>query len=325
MYPIGFTYESVVLVNLAQLRYFLAAAEHGSFTAAARSLYIAQPSLSEQIRQLEAELGVELFARAGRGIILTAAGRTFRPEAERVLAAVDQAQDAVLDVRELRGGTISFGMFGTASAYLVSGLAEEFRKRHPDVRLRLVGQNSSAVADAVRAGRLEAALVVLPVDDDGLELRPVHREELVVVSKTPEHVAEPMTMERLAALPLILYDAEYGWADPTRRQLAERAQTAGVTLRPVIEVEDMEAALQLSQRGLGDTVVARATLRDRRGARSLHVTPFADPMWEAFAFIGRRDAPVSPGTRAVISLVERRLESFGEISLYGSSTSEPAG
>ena len=79
---------------------------------------------------------------------------------------------------------------------------------------------------------------------------------------------------------------EYGWADPTRRQLAERAQTAGVTLRPVIEVEDMEAALQLSQRGLGDTVVARATLRDRRGARSLHVTPFADPMWEAFAFIG---------------------------------------
>ncbi|MFN8222071.1 MAG: LysR family transcriptional regulator [Gaiellales bacterium] len=312
-------------MNLQQLRYFLAAAEEGSFTAAARSLYIAQPSLSEQIRQLEAELGVELFARVGRGIVLTAAGRTLRPEAERVLAAVDTARDAVRDVREIRGGTISFGMFGTASAYLVSGLVDDFRKRYPDVRLRLVGQNSSLVADAVRSGRLEAALVVLPVEDDGLELRPVHREELVVVSKNADHVAEPMTMTRLSTIPLILYDAEYGWADPTRRQLAERAQTAGVTLRPVIEVEDMEAALQLAQRGLGATVVARATLRDRRGARSLHVAAFAEPMWEMFAFIGRRDAPVSPGTRAFVEIVEKRLESFGEISLYGSSTSEPAG
>lgn len=312
-------------MNLQQLRYFLAAAEHESFTGAARSLYIAQPSLSEQIRQLEAELGVELFARVGRGIALTAAGRTFRPEAERVLAAVEHATDVVRDVRELRGGTISFGMFGTASAYLVSGLAEEFRRRYPDVRLRLVGQNSSLVADAVRAGRLEAALVVLPIDDDGLELRRVHSEELVVVSKTPAHVADPMTMERFAELPLILYDAEYGWADPTRRQLAERAQTTGVTLRPVVEVEDMEAALQLAQRGLGATVVARATLRDRRGARSLHVVPFAEPMWEAFAFIGRRDAPISPGTRVVVEMLERRLESFGELSLYRTAPSELAG
>ena len=199
-------------MNLQQLRYFLGAAEHGSFTAAARSLYIAQPSLSEQVRQLEAELGVDLFARVGRGIVLTEAGRAFRPEAERVLASVEQARDAVRGVRELRGGTLSFGMFGTASGYLIADLVGDFRKRYPDVRLRLVGQNSSLVADAVRAGRLEAALVVLPVDDDGLDVRPVHREELIVVSRAPERLVEPMTIERLAALPLVLYDAEYGWA-----------------------------------------------------------------------------------------------------------------
>ena len=308
-------------MTLQQLRYFLAAAEHGSFTAAARSLFIAQPSLSEQVRQLEAELGVELLARVGRGIVLTEAGRAFRPEAERILDGVDRARDAVLDVRELRGGTLSFGMFGTASAYLVAGLATEFRRRHPDVRLRLVGQNSSLVADEVRAGRLEAALVVLPVDDDGLDVRPVHREELVVVSRDPAHVAEPMTLARLASLPLVLYDVGFGQADPTRRQLVEQSQMAGVTLAPVVEVEDMEAALQLAQRGIGASVVARAVLRDRRGARALHVVGFAEPIWEAFALIGRRDAPVSPATRAFVALVERRLESFGEISLYGTVTS----
>jgi DNA-binding transcriptional LysR family regulator len=312
-------------MNLQQLRYFLAAAEHGSFTAAARSLYVAQPSLSEQVRQLEAELGVDLFARVGRGIVLTEAGRAFRPEAERVLAGVEQARDTVRGVRELRGGTLSFGMFGTASGYLIADLVDDFRKRYPDVRLRLVGQNSSLVADAVRAGRLEAALVVLPVDDDGLEVRPVHREELIVVSRTTERLAERMTIEQLAELPLVLYDAEYGWADPMRRQLAERAQLAGVTLRPVVEVEDLEAAVQLAARGIGDTVVARAVLRTMRGARSLHAAPFDEPLWETFAFIARRDAPVSPATRAFVALVERRLERLGELILYQGATSAADG
>jgi DNA-binding transcriptional LysR family regulator len=312
-------------MNLRQLRYFLAAAEHGSFTAAARSLYVAQPSLSEQVRQLEAELGVDLVARVGRGIVLTEAGRAFRPEAERVLAGVERARDAVRGVRELRAGTLSFGMFGTASGYLIADLVGDFRKRYPDVRLRLVGQNSSLVADAVRAGRLEAALVVLPVDDDGLEVRPVHREELIVVSRTADRLGERMTIEQLAELPLVLYDAEYGWADPMRRQLAERAQLAGVTLRPVVEVEDLEAAVQLTARGICDTVVARAVLRTVRGARSLHAAPFDDPLWETFAFIARRDAPVSPATRAFVDLVERRLERLGELILYQGATSAADG
>jgi DNA-binding transcriptional LysR family regulator len=286
---------------------------------------VAQPSLSEQVRQLEAELGVELFARVGRGIVLTEAGRAFRPEAERVLAGVERARDTVRGIRELRGGTLSFGMFGTASGYLIADLVGDFRKRYADVRLRLVGQNSSLVADAVRAGRLEAALVVLPVDDDGLEVRPVHREELIVVSRTSERLVQPMTIERLAELPLVLYDADYGWADPMRRQLAERAQLAGVTLRPVVEVEDLEAAVQLAARGIGDTVVARAVLRTMRGARALHAVPFDDPLWETFAFIARRDAPVSPATRAFIELVERRLERLGELILYQGATSATDG
>jgi DNA-binding transcriptional LysR family regulator len=309
-------------MTLQQLHYFLTAAEHGSFSEAARVLHLAQPSISEQVRQLEAELGVDLFARVGRGVVLTEAGRAFRPEAERVVADLARARDAVRGVRELTGGTLSFGMFGAASAYLIADLAADFRRRYPDVRLRLVGQNSSLVADAVREGRLEAALVVLPVDDDGLDVRPVHREELVVVSRDPERVdGSPMTVEQLARLPLVLYDAAFGSADPTRRQLVEKAQRAGVALRPVIEVENMEAALQLVARGLVDTVVASAVLRTMRGVRSLQRAPFAEPMWETFAFIGRRDAPVSPATRAMIELVERRLERLGEISLYAGATS----
>src|SRR3954465_5034649 len=104
-------------MNLQQLRYFIATARHGSFSAAAGTLHLAQPSLSQQVRALEAELGVALFVRAGRGIVLTEAGQALRPEAEAVLAAVDRARDAVAEVRELRGGTLTFGTFGIAGAH----------------------------------------------------------------------------------------------------------------------------------------------------------------------------------------------------------------
>src|SRR4051794_20329086 len=149
-------------MTLQQLHYFLAAAGHGSFSRAAASLHLAQPSLSEQVRRLEAELGVALFQRVGRGVALTEAGRALRPHAERTLADVEQARASVAEVRELRGGTASFGTWGTSRYYFGVDLVEAFRRRHPGVRVQVVGQNSSAVVEAVHAGRLEAGTVALP-------------------------------------------------------------------------------------------------------------------------------------------------------------------
>src|SRR5215210_7224496 len=143
-------------MTLQQLQYFLAAVEHGSFSAAAASLHLAQPSLSEQIRRLEAELGVSLFVRAGRRLELTEAGRLLLPNAEHTLDAAREASESVRGVRDVTGGTVAFGTFGSAHHYLLGGLIEEFRRKHPSVKLRVVGQNSAEVADAVRDGHLEA-------------------------------------------------------------------------------------------------------------------------------------------------------------------------
>jgi DNA-binding transcriptional LysR family regulator len=269
---------------------------------------MAQPSLSEQVRRLEAELGVALFVRVGRGLELTEAGRLLRPEAERTLAAAQEAAESVREVRDLAGGTVAFGTFGGAHHYLLGGLVQDFRARHPRVRVRAVGQNSAEVADAVRDGRLEAALVSLPVDDRGLAVRPAFREELLYVSADPERVRAPVTVERLARAPLILYDARWAAVDPTRRLLRERAQAAGVTLEPEIEVEYVTAALDLAARGLGDTVAGRSMLGLRGFARRLHGAPFHPPLENAFGFVTRRSAHLSPATRAFIALAEQRVE-----------------
>ena len=295
-------------MTLQQLTYFLAAVQHGSFSAAAQSLFMAQPSLSEQIRRLEGELGVPLFTRAGRGLELTEAGRLLRPHAERTVAAAQEAAESVREVRDLTGGSVAFGTFGSAHHYLLGGLVEDFRTRHPKVRVRAIGQNSAEVADEVREGRLEAGLVVLPVDDRGLDVRPAMREELLYVSADPERALEPMTIERLADAPLILYDARWGIDDPTRRQLRERAQRAGVQIEPQIEVEYSTAALDLCARGLGDTVTSQSMIRTRSYARKLHAVAFSPPLYDTFAFITRRNAHLSPATREFIRLAEKRVQ-----------------
>src|SRR5918911_1686667 len=148
-------------MTLQQLSYFLTAAERGSFSAAADALHMAQPSLSEQIRRLEAEPGGPLFIRAGRGLALTEAGRLLLPHAEHTLADARAAAESVREVRDLSGGTVAFGTFGSAHHYLLGGLVQDFRARHPHVRVRAVGQNSAEVADAVRDGHPEAGLAAL--------------------------------------------------------------------------------------------------------------------------------------------------------------------
>jgi DNA-binding transcriptional LysR family regulator len=297
-------------LTLQQLRYFLAAAERASFSAAAEELHMAQPSLSDQVRRLEAELGVPLFVRAGRRLELTEAGRRLRPNAERTLAAADEAAASVRDVRGLTGGTVAFGTFGSAHHYLLAGLIEDFRRRHPNVRVRVIGQNSAEVADEVREGRLEAGLVVLPVDDRGLDVTPSMQEQLHYVTAEPERAATPVSIEQLAAAPLILYDARWGPEDPTRRLLAERAQRAGVVLEPRIEVEYITAALELTARGLGDTVAPRSVVAGSRYARRLELVSLDPPLYDTFAFIQRRDAHLSPATREFLAVAEKHVQAL---------------
>ena len=295
-------------MTLQQLRYFLAAAEHGSFTAAADALSLARPSISEQIGHLEAELGVPLFLRTGRRLELTDAGRLLRPEAERTLAAAGDAADVVRRARTLTGGTASLGTFSTAHHLLLPGLVEDFARRHPQVAIRVVGENSSRLADAVRAGRLEAGLVALPIDDDGLEVgAAVAQFEVVYATAAPETLTGPVTIEQLARSVLVLPEARWGDEDPTRRQLAERAQRAGITLTPRIEVEHANAALELAARGIADTLITRALLDTLGYGDRLATIPLDPPLHEAFAFIRRRNVRPSPATRALMTLAEHHL------------------
>lgn len=298
-------------MTLQQLTYFIAAVEHGSFSAAAGALYIAQPSLSEQIKRLENELGVALFIRTNRRLVLTEAGQYLLPEAQRTLAAAREAVDSVRGVRTLTGGTVAFGSFSSAHHLLLTELIADFRGRHPHVRVRAVGLNSSDVADAVRDGTLEAGLIALPVDDQGLDVSPiVWASEAVYLSTDPARVRRPVTPAELASAELILPEARWGNADPTRRQLLERMQQAGMTLVPVVEVESPASALALAARGVGDTIISLPLARYLRYTDRLRWVSLDPPLLETFAFVTRRAAHLSPATRVLMQLAHQHLRNL---------------
>ncbi|MFB8419759.1 LysR family transcriptional regulator [Streptomyces albidoflavus] len=294
-------------MTLNQLKAFVEAQRLGSFTAAARALDIAQASASELVRRLEAELDAELFVRGSRTLTLTAAGQELLPYAQEAVAAADSGARAVHSLGSLGGGTATFGVLRNADYYLLANLVQMFHARYPAVRVRLVGQNSAETASAVAAGDLEAGLVVLPIDDEGLAVTPLMRDEVRYVSADEERTREPVTIEAFAAAPLVLYDAHYGWKDPTRRQLAERAQLAGVGIDPLIELEHVEAALKLAAAGVGDTIASRAVIASPTFPAGLRTAPFAEPLYDTIALVRRRGHPLSRATRELARLAEDTL------------------
>lgn len=295
------------MASLNQLRAFVLAAQTGTFTAAAAEIGTAQASVSELVRRLETEYGLDLFVRGRRRLVLTAAGEELLPHAEHSVEAADNGAQALRSLRSLGGGVATFGLLRNANYYLLSGLIEPFLQRHPQVRVRLIGLNSVGVAKAVASGELEAGLVVLPIDDTGLRVTPLMRDEVLFATTDPECAAMPVTIEQFAQSRLVLYDAHVGWSDPTRRQLSDRAQLRGLKLDPWVEVEHVESALALVSHGVGDTIICQAGADHPAFPGNIHVAPFEERLYDTIALVQRESGALSPATSELMHLARQLL------------------
>jgi len=300
-------------LTLQQLEYFLAAYRHGSFSAAAEELHLAQPSLSEQIRRLEAELGVQLFARIGRGVAPTEAGETLRPHAERTLAAAEETRLAAQRVKRFETGTIRFGMFGTARLYAGAGLVADVLERYPGVRVELVGQNSTEVQEELRRGRLEAAIIAMPqVESEGMQVTPVAQDEIVYISANHETLASPVTAKRLAQASLVMPETTWRSTDSIRILLRQMLHEAGTNPATRIEVEDVEIAVELVGMGLADSVIPRGAAVQLlpRLAPNAGWVSLRPKLYDQFAIVHRAGATLSPAAQLMIELATKRIQSI---------------
>jgi DNA-binding transcriptional LysR family regulator len=304
------------MMSLHQLRVFTAVYEHGSLTAAAEELGYAQPSISEQLRGLERGLGVELFRRVGRGVVPTTMAETLRPYAERALAAAEEARKAVASARAFETGTIRFGLFGGARFYGGAGLVADVLDRYPGVRVELVGQNSAEVAEDLRRGRIEAAIIATSsMLGESLTITPIARDELVYVSADASHLASPVTAQRLAATAsLVMPDTSWQQVDPIRIALRALLRETGRNPPSRVEVEDVETAVELVGLGYGDTVISKGAAVQLlpRLAPAAGWVSLRPATYDTYAVVHRRGATLSPAAQLMIELATKRIRAVAE-------------
>lgn len=241
-------------MELQQLRYFVAVVDSGRFTAAARALRVAQPSVSKQVRKLESELGAILLERRKAGIALTDAGEILLPWARRVLADIDGARSEVAGLASLERGRLSVGATPSLSTVLLPRVLASFHAAHPGVALSVVEAGSRDLVDRLASGDLDLALVILPVPrEERFDTTPLLREELVLAVAKHHPLARRRTVKigELRGMPLVMFRDGYDLRSAT----IAACEQAGFHPTFAIEGAEMDGVLRMTAAGMGIAVV----------------------------------------------------------------------
>jgi DNA-binding transcriptional LysR family regulator len=238
-------------VEFRQLSHFIAVAEDGSFTKAARRLSYVQSALSVSVQALERELSVRLFDRTTHRVALTGAGQALLPAARRALAAAEEIRDVAAALRGVLRGTLRVGIMQSPAFADVPHLLGTFHRQHPDVEIevRPAAGGSAALAEELRQGALDIAFIAVHDLPPGLTAIPLGSEELVLVT-APETALPgrgPVPLDRLADARFV--DFPVGWG--VRTAIDRAFAAAGLQRNVTIEVADVATCLQLLRAGLG--------------------------------------------------------------------------
>lgn len=285
-------------MDLRHLRFFVAVVDEGGVSRAAAALFIAQPSLSQVIRQLEEEVGAQLFDRTPAGMRLTDAGRRFEPAARAVLAEADLARDRARNVRELRAGRLTISATPTLAVEPLTGLVAQMREAYPGVRVEV---SDGAVAleawSAVRDGVVELALTDLRDVPESLVTVPVTEQRLVLglTAELAAGLPDPLPQERLAEVPLIIEPG--GQVDR-----GEFGTGLNIAVRSAVRATTWD----LVTAGVGAALLPDRFLSTH--LPQIHQLPL-DPPVERTAGLVLRRGPQSPAAAAFIELVRRSRRS----------------
>src|SRR5580700_10175541 len=170
-------------MELQQLRYFCAIADTGSFTRAAQQTHVSQPSLSQQIRKLEDELGARLLDRLGRTVQLTELGRSFLPRARAVLRDIEAARSDVVEKKASISGPIAVGVIPTIAPYFLPPILASFSRKYPEARVTVVEEITPLLLERLRAGTTDVAIAALPLQARSHDFQsyPLKMEKLFAV------------------------------------------------------------------------------------------------------------------------------------------------
>jgi len=240
-------------MNLRDLRYLVALAEHKHFGRAANASFVSQPTLSTQIRKLEEELGVALVERTPRKVLLTETGREIAQRAREVLNEVEQIRQIARRTKDPESGTVRLGIFPTLGPYLLPHVVPRIRERYPRLELLLVEEKTETILRQLREGRLDAAVLAQPIHDDQLHQEFLFEEPFLLA--VPEHhplaSRKQLKLEDLSDQSLLLLEEGHCLRD----QALEVCQLAGAGEKSGFRATSLETLRQMVAANVGVTLL----------------------------------------------------------------------
>ena len=286
-------------MELRHLRYFLAVADHLSFTHAADQLHVTQPTLSHQVKDLEEEIGSTLFDRVGRRVYLTPSGRALREYAQQALNAINSATTAISELEGLTHGTLTLGVFESFSGSLLPPLLAEFSKLHPGVHITVHQLPTGQLEEQLDKGNLDLGIAYSPPATDNVVAENLFEEPLVLVVGAGHPLAHKkrIHMSALDGEPLMLLTTAF----PSRRLLETRFSSVGAKPRIVLEINSVQVTLATVR---SMTLATILTERIARTVPGLHCIKLVPTITRTVAIFWRRGGYRTAAARAMAGLIK---------------------
>ena len=314
-------------MNLRDLRYLVALADHRHFGRAASASFVSQPTLSTQIRKLEEELGVTLIERAPRRVMLTPIGRDVADRARRILADVEQLRETARRSIDPEAGSVRLGIFPTLGPYLLPHVVPRIRARFPQMELLLVEEKTEEILRRLREGRLDAGILALPLHDDQLHIEFLFEEPflLAVPESHPYAQRTSLRLSDLAHESLLLLEDGHCLRD----QALDVCQLAGAGEKSGFRATSLETLRQMVASNVGITLLPMLAVKPPvPRSPDIHLLRFSDSQPNRqIAMVWRRSSAMSEFLEklaAVVRAIPASLLAFDQDMSVGGVLSKLA-
>lgn len=298
----------MIPIELRQLKYFLAVSKELHFTKAAEKLNISQPSLSQQIRALEHELGMPLFDRIGKKISLTEAGKILLLHTKTIFREIEQTRSAIQDLNGLQHGSLTIGSLLTVVNYLLPPAILNFNKLYPNIELSVLGLRTGDIREKLLQNELDIGITFLPVQDKEIVSIPLYKSELTLVVPTGHTLTERshISIVELQDYPLILLPKNFFLTE----LITSHCQQFDFTPKPILEISTMESLIQMVSKGMGITVLPKPYI-DFLQNTNIQALKIKDPTPTIdIGLIYRKDKYMCAATRAFIEQLKITVHSL---------------
>jgi LysR family hydrogen peroxide-inducible transcriptional activator len=257
-------------MEIHQLRYFCAVARNGTFTRAAQTERVAQPSLSQQIAKLEAELGAKLFDRLAKSARLTPFGAAFLPKAEQILRELSEAKTEILEMTGKDKGLVTLGAIPTVAPYFLPSVLGSFSRLHPAITINIVEDTTPVLLERLHAGSLDLVVAALPLDSPDLLSKPLFSEPFFLVLPASHPLANRKCV-KLEEIPkesrFLLLKEGHCFRDST----IEACRKSHISPNIVFESGQFATILAMVSAGMGISAVPRMAVQPVRGCRFVRI------------------------------------------------------